>query len=195
MRPFLVYLLHCSDGTYFAGHTDDLDARLFQHQKSDEGYVATRKPFRLVWQGEFETREGAIAFEQQIKGWSRGKKEALIAGDWERIQELARGRVKGEGGASTSSARTDEEIPVASNTVRPEPVEGLAANRTEASTSSARTGMECQAAEQQTVRPELVEGLGLRAGASTGSARTVVFGQKNFKLKHSRQASRAKRQA
>jgi LAO/AO transport system kinase len=97
VKPFHVYLLLCRDGTYYAGHTDELEARLSQHQTSDAGYTATRKPVELVWQGEFESREGALAFEQQIKGWSRAKKEALIAGDWEKIQI---------GWASTSSART-----------------------------------------------------------------------------------------
>lgn len=92
MRPFHVYLLRCSDGSFYAGHTDDLAARLLQHQNGREGYTGTRKPVELVWQGEFETREGALAFEQQIKGWSRAKKEALIAGDWERVQVLAQSR-------------------------------------------------------------------------------------------------------
>jgi LAO/AO transport system kinase len=61
-----------------------------QHQDGDIGYTATRKPVELIWQGEFETREAAIAFEQQIKGWSRAKKEALLAGDWAKIQQLAK---------------------------------------------------------------------------------------------------------
>jgi LAO/AO transport system kinase len=78
-------------------------ARMFQHHAGEIGYTSTRKPVELVWQGEFETREGAIAFEQQIKGWSRAKKEALIAGNWDRIQELAKSKV---------------------NPVRPELVEG-----------------------------------------------------------------------
>ncbi|HEX5738879.1 MAG TPA: GIY-YIG nuclease family protein, partial [Hydrogenophaga sp.] len=92
MKPFHVYLLLCRDGTYYAGHTDELEARLLQHETSNEGYTGTRKPVKLVWQGEFESREGALAFEQQIKGWSRAKKEALIKGDWERVQALARSK-------------------------------------------------------------------------------------------------------
>ena len=90
MKPFHVYLLRCSDGSYYAGQTGDLDARMLQHAAGQIGYTSTRKPVELVWQGEFETREAAIAFEQQIKGWSRAKKEALMAGDWDRIKELAK---------------------------------------------------------------------------------------------------------
>ena len=92
MRPFHVYFLRCSDGSYYCGHTDNIDSRMQQHYAGDIGYTSTRKPVELVWQGEFETREGAIAFEQQVKGWSRAKKEALIAGDWGLVQELAKSR-------------------------------------------------------------------------------------------------------
>ncbi len=92
MKPFFVYMLRCVDSSYYAGQTDNLDARLHQHTSGQIGYTATRKPVELVWQGEFETREAAIAFEQQIKGWSRAKKEALIAGDWKKIQVLAQSK-------------------------------------------------------------------------------------------------------
>ena len=92
MRPFYVYLLQCSDGSYYCGQTDSIETRMQQHHAGGIGYTAMRKPVQLVWQGEFETREGAIAFEQQIKGWSRAKKEALIAGDWDRLRELAKSK-------------------------------------------------------------------------------------------------------
>ena len=91
MKPFSVYLLRCSDGSYYCGHTDSVETRLQQHFAGEVGYTATRKPVELQWQGDFETREGAIAFEQQIKGWSRAKKEALIRGDWDAIQRHAWG--------------------------------------------------------------------------------------------------------
>ena len=100
-KPFFAYLLGCSDGSYYVGQTDDLDVRMHQHSVGRIGYTATRKPVELLWKGEFETREGAIAFERQIKGWSRAKKEALIAGDWSRIQVLAKSK-----NPSTSSGRT-----------------------------------------------------------------------------------------
>ncbi|AYQ29997.1 methylmalonyl Co-A mutase-associated GTPase MeaB [Polaromonas sp. SP1] len=91
MKPFFVYLLKCSDGSYYGGQTDDMAVRMHQHHAGEIGYTSTRKPVELVWQGEFETREGAIAFEQQIKGWSRAKKEALIRGDWKAVQRHAWG--------------------------------------------------------------------------------------------------------
>lgn len=92
MRPFYVYLLRCADSSYYCGQTDSIEARMQQHFSGEIGYTATRKPVELLWQGEFETRAGAIAFEQQVKGWSRAKKEALMAGDWNRIQALAKSK-------------------------------------------------------------------------------------------------------
>ncbi|MEP9400239.1 TrmH family RNA methyltransferase [Sphingomonas silueang] len=85
------YLLRCADGRYYVGHTDDLDRRIALHQAGEiPGFTQTRRPVVLAWNETFPTREEAIAAEQQIKGWSRAKKEALIAGDWAAISAHAR---------------------------------------------------------------------------------------------------------
>jgi putative endonuclease len=91
--PFHAYLLRCNDGSYYAGHTDSLEMRIAQHQSgATGGYTAQRRPIQLVWSEEFPTRDEAFAAERRIKGWSRAKKEALIAGDWDRLRSLARAR-------------------------------------------------------------------------------------------------------
>ena len=88
---FWTYLLHCSHGSYYTGHTDNLEIRVGQHQTgATGGYTFKRRPVRLVWSQGFPTRIEAIEAELRIKGWTRAKKEALIAGDWNRISELAR---------------------------------------------------------------------------------------------------------
>ena len=92
MMPFYVYLLRCSDASYYCGQTDNIEMRMHQHEAGKVGYTSSRKPVELVWQGEFEKRDEAIAFEQQLKGWSRAKKEALITGDWKKISELAKSK-------------------------------------------------------------------------------------------------------
>lgn len=90
---FYAYLLRCNDGSYYAGHTDDIDYRLAQHQQGTlGGYTARRRPVVLVWTDTFATRDDAFAAERRIKGWSRAKKEALIVGNWPLISQLARGR-------------------------------------------------------------------------------------------------------
>jgi len=90
---FYAYLLRCNDGSYYAGHTDDLERRMSEHQSGAfGGYSAKRLPVSLAWSEDFGTREDAFAVERQIKGWTRAKKEALIAGDWELIARLSRSR-------------------------------------------------------------------------------------------------------
>jgi predicted GIY-YIG superfamily endonuclease len=100
---FWVYLLRCADGSYYAGHTDNLEQRIEQHRSGElGGYTSTRRPVELVYSEDFPTRDEAFAAERRIKGWSRKKKEALIQGDWEGLRRLARGRSR-EPHPSTSS--------------------------------------------------------------------------------------------
>ena len=89
--PFTTYLLRCNDGSYYAGHTDNLAVRLAQHQQGGMcDWTSRRRPVELVWAEEVPTRYEALAFERRIKGWTRAKKEALIAGDWKQIGLLAK---------------------------------------------------------------------------------------------------------
>lgn len=112
---FHTYILRCSDGSYYTGHTEDLDARLAQHERGTlPGYTHDRRPVTLAWCEAFATRDEALAAERRIKGWSRAKKEALIAGDWERVSMLARNRQ----GTSTSLGRTGGGIARAISIVR-----------------------------------------------------------------------------
>ena len=99
-------MLHCADRKFYVGHTDDLDARIAQHEQGDvPSFTSTRLPVTLVWCDEFPSRYEALAVERQIKGWSRAKKMALIRGDWAAISVLAKNKEMKEG-ASTGSART-----------------------------------------------------------------------------------------
>ena len=89
---FWVYLLRCSDGSYYTGHTDNLESRIAQHDSGaiPSCYTFSRRPLKCVFSQEFPTREEALASEQQIKGWGRKKKEAMIRGDWAEVSRLAR---------------------------------------------------------------------------------------------------------
>ena len=88
---FWVYILRCSDKSYYTGHTDNLEKRIIEHKSGViDGYTSTRLPVTLVFSEEFPTRDEALACELQIKGWSRKKKEALMARDWTEIKRLAR---------------------------------------------------------------------------------------------------------
>ena len=105
---FVLYILECADGSFYIGHTDNLDRRMEQH---DEGkgcaYTAVRRPLKLIHAEAFETCIEALAMERKLKGWSRAKKLAYIAGDWGAVSTLAKGRhrhQRARQGASTAPA-------------------------------------------------------------------------------------------
>ena len=90
---FWVYILRCADGSYYTGHTDDLDRRIGQYHSGEcDGYVAARRPVELVWSQECATRYEALSAEQQIKGWSRKKKEAMMRGDWNQVSQFSKSK-------------------------------------------------------------------------------------------------------
>jgi putative endonuclease len=90
---YYVYILKCSDGSYYTGSTADLSKRIYEHQQGFESsaYTFRRRPIQLIWSEELETYNEALLHEHQIKGWSRVKKEALIRGDFEAIHEIVKG--------------------------------------------------------------------------------------------------------
>ena len=91
-----VYILRCSDGRYYVGTTrDSLEQRVAEHNAgSFGGFTKSRRPVELVYSESFDRITDAIASERRLKGWSRGKKEALIAGDYEKLSRLSRSRTK-----------------------------------------------------------------------------------------------------
>ncbi|HET8941800.1 MAG TPA: GIY-YIG nuclease family protein [Rudaea sp.] len=90
---FSLYILECSDQTLYIGHTDHLDERMRQHDAGTvDSYTARRKPLKLLHVEEFDSRYAALAMERKLKGWSKAKKLAYIAGDWSRVRTLSKGK-------------------------------------------------------------------------------------------------------
>ena len=90
---FTCYILECSDGSFYTGHTDNLENRISQHYSGFmDNYTKLRRPLKLVWSQTFSTRYEALAAERQIKGWSRVKKKALIDEDWDALRHHAKNR-------------------------------------------------------------------------------------------------------
>ena len=86
MQEFYVYILRCSDGSFYTGHTDDLEKRMAEHHMSYYPcYTNSRLPVKLIYYATFGSRDEAIAAERQIKGWSRAKKQALADNDFNRL--------------------------------------------------------------------------------------------------------------
>jgi predicted GIY-YIG superfamily endonuclease len=85
------YILRCCDGSYYVGSTHDIATRLTKHNDGSASvYTAPRRPVALVFSETFESIDAARAREQQIKGWTRAKKEALIASDRVILRLLSR---------------------------------------------------------------------------------------------------------
>lgn len=92
MKTYFVYILQCSDGSYYTGVTNNIDRRVYEN---DEGinptcYTYKRRPLKLVFSEMFNDINQAIAFEKQVKGWRRAKKEAIINNNWHLLPELSK---------------------------------------------------------------------------------------------------------
>jgi putative endonuclease len=92
MKIFYVYILECSDKTFYTGITSDLTKRLESHKAGTYkgSYTSTRRPVNLVFFCEFTDANMAIEKEKQIKKWSRAKKKALIDGEYDKLPNLAK---------------------------------------------------------------------------------------------------------
>ncbi|POO56510.1 hypothetical protein CTT39_07325 [Agrobacterium rosae] len=87
-----VYIVRCCDGSYYTGLTkQSVEARVWEHNAGIyDGYTSKRRPVELVFTETYDRIVDAIERERQIKGWSRRKKEALIAMAYETLPELSR---------------------------------------------------------------------------------------------------------
>ena len=88
--PGYLYILQCSDETYYTGSTRNLEKRLFEHQSGQgANYTKTRLPVTLVYQEYFLNIADAFYFEKKIKKWSHAKKKAMIENNWELLPKLS----------------------------------------------------------------------------------------------------------
>ena len=88
---YFVYIVQCSDNSYYTGVTNSVERRVYEHNNSndDSSYTFDKRPVKLIFYQPFQDIHQAIAFEKQLKGWTRKKKEALIENNWDKIKEFA----------------------------------------------------------------------------------------------------------
>ena len=91
MKYYYVYILLCNDDTLYVGVTSDINRRVMEHNagKYPEADTHSRSPVSLVFYQDFTNPNQAIEFEKKLKKWSRVKKQALIDGDFEMMQDLS----------------------------------------------------------------------------------------------------------
>lgn len=86
-----MYILRCSDNSYYVGSTTDLERRINQHNYGEGAeYTKHRLPVELVYFEECLNIEDAFLREKQVQGWSRKKREALISNQYEKLHELSK---------------------------------------------------------------------------------------------------------
>ncbi len=91
MSKGFMYILECSDGTYYTGSTKDLERRIWEHQhKLGANYTKKRLPVKLKYFEEYSRIDDAFYREKQVQGWSRKKKTALINDEEKLLPELAK---------------------------------------------------------------------------------------------------------
>ncbi len=94
MKIMYVYILECSDKSYYIGVTNDLEKRFLQHEigLNRNCYTFTKRPLKIVFYEMFNNPTSAISFEKKIKGWNRKKKDALINQDFHLLPELSKSK-------------------------------------------------------------------------------------------------------
>ena len=76
-----VYILCCSDNTYYTGYTTDVEKRVQRHNEGKGAkYTKSRRPVQLVYQEKYTDKSCALKREYAIKQLSRQEKEQLIKG-------------------------------------------------------------------------------------------------------------------
>ncbi len=125
---YAVYILQCNNQSYYTGLSNDLEKRIWQHEKGffPNCYTFKRRPVKLRWHTIVETVTAAMQLEKQIKGWPRKKKEALMQGDIDELKRLSNLKTPdpepGEGTVQTTQAANI--LPARQDPSDPEPGEG-----------------------------------------------------------------------
>jgi putative endonuclease len=76
-----LYILRCSDESFYTGVTTDIDRRFREHEAGRASrFTRTRRPVVLVYQEKCGTRSQALSRECAVKSMGRHKKKDLVAG-------------------------------------------------------------------------------------------------------------------
>lgn len=82
------YILECKDGSLYTGWTNDLEKRIKAHNDGKGAkYTKSKRPVKLAYYEEFETKKEAMSREYAIKRLNRAEKLLLIASSVKQITE------------------------------------------------------------------------------------------------------------
>jgi putative endonuclease len=117
LKYLYVYILRCSDGSYYTGITNNPERRLEEHSVglNKTSYTFSCRPLEMIYCERFCDYSLAIRWEKRIKNWSRKKKEALIENNWDQLKieaecknETSHVNLLHKAGALLDSARIDK---------------------------------------------------------------------------------------
>ncbi|GAA0294761.1 GIY-YIG nuclease family protein [Halarchaeum salinum] len=75
-----VYVLECTDGSFYTGYTTDVERRVREHDAGEGAkYTRGRTPVELRHTESYESKSAAMSREYEIKQFSRVEKERLVA--------------------------------------------------------------------------------------------------------------------
>lgn len=88
LKYLYVYILKCSDKTYYTGVTNNPEKRFEEHNSgfNKNSYTCSRRPLQMIYCERFTDFDLAIKWEKRIKNWNRKKKEALIKENWDKLK-------------------------------------------------------------------------------------------------------------
>ncbi|MBA3662824.1 MAG: GIY-YIG nuclease family protein [Bacteroidetes bacterium] len=91
MKQLVVYILKCSDGSFYVGITNNIERRIHEHATGvyPNAYTFNKRPLMLAWSKTFDSYYEANKWENKLKGWTRKKKEALIEGNLDLLKTLS----------------------------------------------------------------------------------------------------------
>jgi putative endonuclease len=74
-----VYIILCSDGSFYTGATNNLEKRFLNHIKGKGGrYTRSHKPIKIIYREQFNTKSEALKREIEIKSWRKAKKLKVL---------------------------------------------------------------------------------------------------------------------
>lgn len=89
-RAFFVYIMSNRSRTLYIGMTNNLARRVYEHRHpTDDSFTARYHLTRLVYAETFSNVRDAVAYEKQLKGWTRARKLELIEASNPEWRDLA----------------------------------------------------------------------------------------------------------
>lgn len=77
---YFIYILLCSDGSFYTGYTNNIEKRLKMHFTGKGAkYTKSHGPVKIIHQESFQTKSEALKREYEIKQMTKSEKEKLIS--------------------------------------------------------------------------------------------------------------------